>query len=124
VKLRKPLMPVRANPVMVEQVLINLITNAMKFVPPNSPPRVELWTEARDSMVRLYVKDNGIGIKPDHVRKLFQPFMRLVNGTDYPGTGIGLAIVRKGVERMGGRVGVDSQPGKGSCFWIELPAAA
>ena len=79
---------------------------------------------AHDSMVRLCVQDNGIGIKPEYFDKLFQPFVRLANGAGFPGTGIGLAIVRKGVERMGGRVGVDSEPGKGSCFWIELPAAS
>jgi signal transduction histidine kinase len=124
VKLRKPLLSVRANPVMVEQVVINLMGNALKFVQPKAPPKVELWTEAHDSMVRLYVKDNGIGIKPSHLNKLFQPFVRLVNGAEYPGTGIGLAIVRKAVERMGGKVGVESEPGKGSCFWIDLPAAS
>ncbi|HYV26265.1 MAG TPA: PAS domain S-box protein, partial [Candidatus Eisenbacteria bacterium] len=124
VKLKSPLIPVRANPVMVEQVLVNLIGNALKFVPPKAAPKIELWTEAHDSMVRLYVKDNGIGIKPNHMNKLFQPFVRLVNGTEFPGTGIGLAIVRKGVERMGGKVGVESELGKGSCFWIDLPAAS
>lgn len=124
VKLKKPLKPVHANSVMVEQVLVNLIGNALKFVPSTASPKVEVWTEAHDSMVRLYVKDNGIGIKPDYIGKLFQPFVRLVNGTQYPGTGIGLAIVRKGVERMGGKVGVESEFGKGSCFWIDLPAAS
>jgi signal transduction histidine kinase len=84
-------------------------------------PRVEVSTEERGRMVRLSIRDNGIGVKPEHVKKLFQPFSRLVNTSEYAGTGIGLAIVRKAVERMGGRVGVDSEPGHGSCFWIELP---
>jgi PAS domain S-box-containing protein len=122
VHLKKPLLPVRASSVMLEQVLVNLLGNAVKFVPPKSRPHVEVWSEARGSMVRVCVRDNGIGMKPEHIKKLFQPFTRLVNGVDYPGTGIGLAIVRKGVERMGGRVGVQSELGKGSCFWIELPA--
>src|SRR5207248_3617558 len=102
---------------------INLLENALKFVPQHTAAQVEIWTEPRNGMVRLCVRDNGIGFKAEHVKKLFQPFARLVDGTEYPGTGIGLAIVRKGVERMGGRVGVESQPGKGSCFWLELPAA-
>jgi signal transduction histidine kinase len=108
---------------MVEQAVGNLIANALKFVPRNIEPRVDIWTETRDGMVRLSIQDNGIGIKPDHVKKLFQPFVRLVNGSDYPGTGIGLAIVRKGVERMGGQVGLTSKLKEGSCFWIELPNA-
>src|SRR2546422_936390 len=82
------------------------------------------WTESSQQMVRLCVRDNGIGMKADHVKKIFQPFVRLVNGIEYPGTGIGLAIVRRGAERMGGRVGVTSELGKGSCFWIDLPSAS
>jgi PAS domain S-box-containing protein len=120
---KTPLLSVRANSVMVEQAVGNLIANALKFVPRNIEPRVDIWTETRDGMVRLSIQDNGIGIKPDHVKKLFQPFVRLVNGSDYPGTGIGLAIVRKGVERMGGQVGLTSKLKEGSCFWIELPNA-
>jgi PAS domain S-box-containing protein len=123
INVKAPLLAVRANSVMVEQAVGNLIANALKFVPRNIEPRVDIWTERRDGMVRLSIQDNGIGIKPDHVKKLFQPFVRLVNGADYPGTGIGLAIVRKGVERMGGQVGLTSKLKEGSCFWIELPNA-
>jgi len=123
INVKTPLLAVRANSVMVEQAVANLIGNALKFVPHNVEPRVDIWTERRDGMVRLSIQDNGIGIKPDHVKKLFQPFVRLVNGSDYPGTGIGLAIVRKGVERMGGQVGLTSKLKEGSCFWIELPNA-
>jgi PAS domain S-box-containing protein len=122
VQLKEPLLPVRASGMMLEQVFANLLGNALKFVPPSVLPQVEIWTEPREDQVRICVKDNGIGIKTEHAVKLFQPFVRLVNGGDYPGTGIGLAIVRKGVERMGGRVGLDSQLGNGSCFWIELPS--
>lgn len=123
INVKSPLLAVRANSVMVEQAVANLIANALKFVPKNVEPCVDIWTEQRDGMVRLSIRDNGIGIKPEHARKLFQPFVRLVNGSDYPGTGIGLAIVRKGVERMGGQVGLTSKPKEGSCFWIELPNA-
>jgi signal transduction histidine kinase len=73
--------------------------------------------------VRVWVEDNGIGIRPDLHPKLFQVFERLVQPRDYPGTGIGLAIVRKAVERMGGLVGLESEEGKGCRFWINLPSA-
>jgi PAS domain S-box-containing protein len=121
VQLRAPLLAVKASAVILEQVLTNLVSNALKFVPGNSLPRVEIWTEPRDGIVRLYVRDNGIGIKPQYFSKLFRPFSRLVNDQDFSGTGIGLAIVSKGAERMGGSVGVESEPGGGSCFWIDLP---
>jgi PAS domain S-box-containing protein len=121
VQLRDPLLAVKASAVILEQVLTNLLSNALKFVPGKIPPRVEIWTEPRHGIVRLYVRDNGIGIKPQYFSKLFRPFSRLVNDQDFSGTGIGLAIVSKGAERMGGSVGVESEPGKGSCFWIDLP---
>jgi PAS domain S-box-containing protein len=121
VRLREPLLAVKASAVILEQVLTNLLSNALKFIPSNIPPRVEIWTEPRNAMVRLCVRDNGIGIKPQYFSKLFRPFSRLVNDQDFSGTGIGLAIVSKGAERMGGSVGVESEPGKGSCFWIDLP---
>jgi signal transduction histidine kinase len=66
------------------------------------------------------VRDNGIGIRQEDQAKLFEPFKRLNSKTDFPGTGLGLAIVRRAVERMGGSVGVESEPGKGSRFWVEL----
>jgi signal transduction histidine kinase len=79
--------------------------------------------EPRDGLVRLWVEDNGIGIAPEHHERIFRVFERLHRSPDYPGTGIGLAIVRKAMERMGGRAGVESQLGRGSRFWIELPRA-
>ena len=69
------------------------------------------------------MQDNGIGIAPEHLEKIFAPFQRLHGKQTYPGTGLGLAIVRKGAERMGGGAGVESEPGKGSRFWIDLMAA-
>jgi len=72
-------------------------------------------------VVRLWVEDNGIGIAPEYHERIFRVFERLHDIEAYPGTGIGLAIVRKGAERMGGRVGVESEVGKGSRFWVELP---
>jgi signal transduction histidine kinase len=73
--------------------------------------------------VRLWVEDNGIGIAPEHQERIFGLFERLHGQQEYEGTGIGLAVVRKAIERMGGRVGVISRPGEGSRFWIQLQAA-
>jgi signal transduction histidine kinase len=106
----------------VEQVIINLITNALKFVAMDVQPHIRLKTEQRDGFVRLWVEDNGIGIDPTDHEQVFRIFERLHGVESYPGSGIGLAIVQRGVEQMGGRVGVDSQIGQGSRFWFELPA--
>jgi two-component system CheB/CheR fusion protein len=105
---------------MLGQVVFNLVSNALKFATLNVQPLIRLRTEEYDGLIRVWVEDNGIGIAPEHQEQIFRPFMRL-NGESYGGTGIGLAIVQKGVERMGGRVGLESTPGQGSRFWFELP---
>jgi len=117
-----PLPRVRAHESTLGQILANLLTNALKFVEPGVRPHIRFWAEPQASTVRLSIQDNGIGIPLDQQGRVFRVFERL-HGARFAGTGIGLSIVRKGVERMGGRVGVESEPGKGSRFWIELPAA-
>ena len=101
------------------QVLTNLVRNALKFVRPDAPPQIRLHAVERGRFVRVWVEDNGIGIAPDHQDQIFGVFTRL-HGKKYAGTGIGLAIVQKGVERMDGNVGLESTPGQGSRFWFEL----
>ncbi|MBA4147757.1 MAG: PAS domain S-box protein [Verrucomicrobia bacterium] len=118
---RKKLPIVFGHHVVLELALRNIVENALKFVAPGVTPKINIWPEQRDGAIRICVQDNGIGIAPEHQDRIFQVFQRLHTDMDYQGTGIGLAIVAKGVERIGGRVGVDSQPGKGSRFWIELP---
>ena len=113
---------VRAHGPTLVQSIANLIANGIKFVAPGVKPRVRVRSERGEGVIRLIVEDNGIGIAQEHRDRVFRIFERLHNMEKYPGTGIGLAIVRKGIERMGGRVGLESQPGKGSRFWIELPA--
>ena len=113
-----------ANDTVLGQILFNLIHNALKFMAPGVVPQLWIKVTASDDHVRLEVADNGIGIEPVFQEKIFKVFERLHSTEAYPGTGIGLAIVRKGVERMNGRVGVISELGKGSCFWIELPRPA
>ncbi|HEU4326316.1 MAG TPA: CHASE3 domain-containing protein [Roseiflexaceae bacterium] len=116
-----PLPVVRGHRPTLAQVLTNLLANAMKFVAPGDTPQIELRSSATDGRARLVLRDNGIGIAPEHQERIFRVFERLHGAEHYPGTGIGLAIVRKGVERMGGQAGVESAPGAGSTFWIELP---
>ncbi len=143
-----PLPPVKANATILNQILSNLISNGLKFVEPETRPHLRILAEETTSrmesaeaksngvpsldarlsaldgkFVRLWIEDNGIGIAPEYHERIFRMFERLHAVGVYPGTGIGLAIVRKGAERMGGRVGVESVSGAGSRFWLELPAA-
>lgn len=104
------------------QVLVNLVSNALKFVVPERGPTVRLRAEKIEGSVRVWVEDNGPGIAPEHQTEIFRLFNRL-EGEKHPGTGVGLAIVQTGVERMGGRVGLESAAGEGCRFWFELRAA-
>ncbi|NIP57030.1 MAG: hypothetical protein GWM92_17015 [Gemmatimonadetes bacterium] len=105
------------------QVLVNLLANALKFVPAGRSPRVRVRGERRGDAVRLWVEDNGDGIPREQHERIFRVFERRPEDAERPGTGIGLAIVRRGMERIGGSSGVESAPGEGSRFWLELPRA-
>jgi signal transduction histidine kinase len=111
-----------ANKLLLTQIATNLIANGLKFVAPGTAPRVAVYSRS-DGQVRLVFQDNGIGIAAEHQQRIFQMFERLHPASEYPGTGLGLAIVQKAVSRMNGRLGLESEPGKGSCFWVELPRA-
>jgi len=145
IRVEEPMPQVQANPAALTQVVSNLLDNAVKFVGPGVKPRVRVWSEEQRNdldndaeriqdygtefdapahMVRLWFEDNGIGIPSESQDKIFTMFQPLNPPGVYQGTGIGLAIVSKAVERMGGKVGVKSEPGRGSKFWIELKAAA
>ena len=110
------------NEAFLTQCFSNLLGNASKFVAAGIIPRIEIGIEEREpSMVRVWVKDNGIGIARENHDRVFRMFERINLASEYEGTGIGLTIVRKAAERMGAQVGFDSELGKGSRFWIQLP---
>ncbi|HEY8565443.1 MAG TPA: CHASE3 domain-containing protein [Beijerinckiaceae bacterium] len=120
----RPLPGVRAHGPTLAQAIDNLVSNALKFVVPGTRPRIRIGVRRQgEGRVRLFVEDNGIGIDAEHRERVFRPFERLHGVETYPGTGIGLAIVRRSLERMGGTSGVESMPGQGSRFWIELTEA-
>jgi PAS domain S-box-containing protein len=118
---QSPLPVVWANNTAIEAILSNLISNAVKFVPAGAQPRVHIWAEDKGDTVRLSVEDNGIGIEPKYQDRVFRVFERLHNTEQYPGTGIGLAIVQKAAERINAAVDLRSTVGQGSTFWVDLP---
>jgi|GEM_PF-1171204 len=120
--LERPLGWVYSNSTILTQILMNLVHNALKFTAPDTPPRIRIWSElVAENTRRLWVEDNGIGIKPEHQKRIFTLFERLHGAETYTGTGIGLAVVTKGIERLQGRVGVESELGVGSRFWLDFP---
>jgi len=136
IKLEDRLPSVLVNPAAFTQIISNLLGNAVKFVAPGNKPQVRVWAEAvplpdqkangnpsgstSGRRVRLWIEDNGIGIPADAHERVFLMFQRIHPPGQFEGTGIGLTIVRKAAQRMGGEVGVVSELGKGSKFWIEL----
>jgi PAS domain S-box-containing protein len=123
VEVQRPLPTIIGNPALLNQVLVNLMDNALKFVAPDQTPHIRIQAVQSENHVRLSITDNGIGIAPAYHGKIFDLFVRLHKPAAYAGTGIGLALVKKAMERMQGRVGLNSAPGEGSCFWLEFRAA-
>jgi signal transduction histidine kinase len=107
----------------VERVLVNLMANALKFSTGSRWPRIQISSRRKSPRVRISVTDNGIGIDPRFRERIFGVFERLSPGGSPGGTGIGLAIVKRSVEKMRGLVGLESKPGEGSSFWFELSEA-
>lgn len=114
---------VLANPKGLDIVLRNLIDNALKFTPASDAPRLRIEAQAEGDRVRLSVSDQGIGFDMKYHDRIFGMFQRLHRQDQIPGTGIGLALVQKAVERMGGQIRAESAPGQGATFYIELPRA-
>jgi PAS domain S-box-containing protein len=119
----EPLPRVMADAAQLAQVFTNLVGNALKYRRPGVPPTIRISAEPAGRFWRFAVADNGIGIEKEYFGRIFIIFQRLHTREEYGGTGIGLAIVRKIVDRHGGRVWVESTPGEGSTFFFTLPAA-
>ena len=115
-----PLLPVTGHEPSLTQIMSNLLSNAIKFVPAGEIPRIHVWTEQRSHEVRIWVEDSGLGIDPRYQHRLFRMFERIHPDSNYHGTGVGLAVVRKAAERMHGTVGVESDGKTGSRFWVQL----
>lgn len=112
---------VRGDHGVLVQVVLNLLSNAIKYVANGTTPVLRIWAETANGTARLVLQDNGIGIAPDDQERIFKVFERLHGMETYPGNGIGLALARRALTRLGGRIGVQSSLGEGSRFWIELP---
>jgi signal transduction histidine kinase len=112
---------ISADPLQMRQLLQNLISNALKFRRPDVPPEVTVAAEVRGDKVQIVVSDNGIGFESRYSRRIFRVFERLHGRTEYPGTGIGLALCRKIAERHDGMIVADGEPGVGSTFTVTLP---
>ncbi|KAF0111977.1 MAG: integral membrane sensor signal transduction histidine kinase [Chloroflexi bacterium] len=116
-----PSRAVTADPDGLSMVLRNLIDNALKFTAQVAKPAVEIGGREEEKICNIWVKDNGIGFDMRHYPQIFDIFQRLQTQEEFPGTGIGLAIVKKAMERMGGKVWGESVPGKGATFYLEVP---
>jgi light-regulated signal transduction histidine kinase (bacteriophytochrome) len=117
-----PLPLVRSDELRLALLFQNLLSNALKFRGPE-PPRIQVSAQPREAAWVFAVQDNGIGIAPEHAERIFEVFQRVRTPREYPGTGIGLAICKRIVEQHGGRIWVESVPGKGAKFFFTLPAA-
>ena len=116
-----PFQTIESDPETLRQVLANYLDNAIKYSKKDTAGTVTIGGRQDDDYWTVWVKDSGIGFDPKYLDRIFEIFQRLHRVEDYPGTGVGLAIVRKAVERIGGRVRADSTPGKGATFYLDIP---
>ena len=118
-----PLPAIAAHRTLLSQLFQNIVGNGLKYGRPGVPPVVQIRFLRKDGNLLLVFRDIGIGIEAEHLDRIFEPFRRLHNRTEFEGSGIGLATCRKIVEQYGGRIWAESTPGEGTAFFVELPAA-
>ena len=123
VRIDGPLPGVHAQNAYLTQILINFLTNGLKFVSPGVKPALRIWAETQKGRVRLFLRDNGIGIPAEYREKIFHLFERLHPDGTFEGTGVGLAIAQKAASRIHATIGMNSDAEPGSTFWIDLEAA-
>jgi signal transduction histidine kinase len=112
---------VEGDPVQLRQLMQNLISNALKYHQPEAPPDVKIYAKQLSGKVQVFVEDEGIGFEQEDAERIFQPFQRLVGRNQYEGSGIGLAICRRIIERHDGSITALSKPGHGTTFVLTLP---
>jgi light-regulated signal transduction histidine kinase (bacteriophytochrome) len=113
---------VKIEPTALSQIFQNLLANSLKYRRDNVKPEIHVSATTREGEVRFAIRDNGIGVQPQHYHRIFELFRRL-HGDEYPGLGIGLAMCKRMIERHGGRIWLESEPGLGSTFYFTLRAA-
>jgi signal transduction histidine kinase len=122
IQLEKKLPPIfLSDQTLLKQILLNLLDNSLTYQKPDTVPEIQIRCRTEKQELVLEIEDNGIGIPEEHQEKVFDIFQRLHSAEEYPGTGIGLALVRKGVKMLGGKIDLTSTPGQGSIFRIYLP---
>ncbi|MCP4005567.1 MAG: hypothetical protein GY725_15365 [bacterium] len=118
-----PLPTLEADQTLMYQVFLNLLSNALKYQRKDTIPEIHFYSVERNGIWNIYCKDNGIGFKEEDAERMFEPFQRLVSTSEFEGTGIGLATVKKIMERHGGGISAVGDPGAGACFCLRLPAS-
>ena len=116
-----PLPPVKGDPVLIRQVMVNLLANAVKFTKNENPAVIRVKGESKDSKIVVSVQDNGVGFDMKYKHKLFGVFQRLHSKAEFEGTGIGLANVRRIIKRHGGEIRAEGKTGKGATFTFTIP---